>query len=137
MNYLGLDYGQKHIGVALATGSLAEPLTTLPTKTALQLIKELVNKYSIDELIIGQPDVSLKLEFEKFLNSLKIACPERSRRVNFKFQIVDETLSSHDARHSLLHTTQKKRRLSEHSASAAVILQNWLDSNLSLSVPLS
>ena len=120
MNYLGLDYGQKHIGVALATGPLAEPLTTIPTETALQLIKELVDKHHIDEIIIGQPDQVLKLDFEKFLNSLQIS--------NFKFQIVDETLSSHDARQSLLHTTQKKRRLSEHSASAAVILQNWLDS---------
>ena len=121
MNYLGLDYGQKHIGVALATGPLAEPLTTIPTQNALQLIKELVDKHHIDEIIIGQPDQVLKLDFEKFLNSLQIS--------NFKFQIVDETLSSHDARQFLLHTSQKKRRLGEHSASAAIILQSWPDSH--------
>jgi len=114
MNYLGLDYGQKHIGIALATGPLAEPLTTIPTENALQLIKELINKYRIQAIIIGTHDES----FQKLLEQLGIPVYE-----------VDETLSSHDARQSLLHTSQKKRRLSEHAASASIILQSWLDSH--------
>lgn len=113
MNYLGLDYGQKHIGVAVATGPLAEPLTTIPTQNALQLIKELVAKHSIEAIIIGSYDEP----FKKTLDHLRIPIYE-----------VDETLSSHDARQFLLHVTQKKRRLAEHSASAALILQSWLDS---------
>lgn len=126
MNYLGLDYGQKHIGVAIAAGPLAEPLTTISTKNALQLIKELVAKHSIEAIIIGRPDKVLKFEFEAFINSFKI--------YNLKFKIVDETLSSHDARQSLLHTSQKRRRLAEHSASAAIILQDWLDNHPPYSV---
>ena len=121
MNYLGFDYGQKHIGVAIATGPLAEPLTTIPTKSALQLIKELIKKHDIKTLIIGQPDNSLKLGFENLINSLRLE--------NWDLVIVDETLSSHDARQSLLHTSQSRRRVGEHSASAAIILQSWLDSH--------
>lgn len=113
MNYLGLDYGAVKTGVALATGPLAEPLATIKTEKAIQLIKELINTHNIDSIVVGDcPEI--------FLDKLSdLAVVHR----------VDETLSSHDARQSLLHTSQKKRRIAEHSAAAAVILQNWLDSN--------
>jgi len=72
MNCLGLDYGLKHVGVALATGPLAEPLTTLPTKSAVQLIKQLVDDNSIRTIIIGRPDKKLKKDFEEFIKALDI-----------------------------------------------------------------
>ena len=114
MNYLGLDYGQSHIGVALATGPLAEPLTTIPTKTALRLIKELIKKHNINAIIIGIPHASIHNTLEQ---------------LGLPVYEVDETLSSHDARESLMHTTQKRRRVGEHTAAAAIILQSWLDSH--------
>ena len=119
MSILGHDYGTAKIGVALATGPLAEPLATFDTKTSIKKIKDLIIKLQIEKIIIGKPDKSLDLEFEKFVNSLKIE--------NLKLKIIDETLSSHDARESLLHTTRKRRRELEHAAAATIILQNWLD----------
>lgn len=113
MNYLGIDYGAAKIGLAIATGPLAEPLTTLSTAKAGSLIKGLIIKHKIDALIIGDcPEV--------FLNQLST--------LGIPVYQTDETLSSYDARQSLLHTTQKKRRLNEHQVAAALILQNWLDS---------
>lgn len=112
MSILGLDYGEKHIGVAIAEGPLAAPLTTLNTQTAIHYISDLVSKYKIEKIIIGNCP-------EEFVNSLAI--------VNCKLEIIDETLSSHDARHALLHTTQKRRQELEHAAAATIILQNWLD----------
>ena len=38
MNYLGIDYGDAKVGVALATGPLAEPLTTVKTEKAIQAL---------------------------------------------------------------------------------------------------
>lgn len=113
MSILGLDYGQKHIGVAIATGPLAEPLTTIPTKNALQLIKDLIQKHHIEALIIGMHDASM----HDTLVQLGLPVYE-----------VDETLSTHDAVKSLYHTTKKRRKLKEHAAAAALILQSWLDS---------
>lgn len=121
MNYLGLDYGLAKVGVAIATSPLAEPLTTLDTKNAIQIIKELAKKYHIDTIIIGQPDQSLNLEFENFVHSLDIG--------HWTLVIVDETLSSHEAREKLFHTTQKRRKNLEHQVAATIILQNWLDNN--------
>ncbi len=110
MNYLGLDYGNEHVGVAIATTPLAEPLTTLSTKRSLQLIKDLIKKHSIDEVVIGD-------------------CPsDYLKGIDIPVHIVDETLTSHDAREYLLHTTQSKRRSLEHAVSAALILQSYLDS---------
>jgi putative transcription antitermination factor YqgF len=113
MSYLGLDYGSSHIGVAISTGSLAEPFTTLPTKSAISSIKELIKKHSIDGLIIG--DVN-----SEFLIRLK--------SLNLPVYQVDETLSTRDAQVALLHTSQTRRKQKEHSAAAALILQSWLDS---------
>jgi len=121
MNYLGLDYGLTHLGVAFADGPLASPLTTIPTTQAQKLLPVLIDTHKIDEIIIGRPDKSLKFEFENFLHYLEIR--------NLKLEIVDESLSSHDARQKLLHTTQTRRRTKEHSAAAAIILQSWLDTN--------
>jgi putative transcription antitermination factor YqgF len=120
MNYLGLDYGLTHLGIAFSDGPLASPLTTIPTSQAAKLLPVLVDTHHVDEIIIGRPDKTLKLKFNEFINYLKI--------LNFKFQIVDETLSSYDARQKLLHTTQTRRRKKEHSVAAALILQSWLDS---------
>jgi len=97
VNYLGLDYGAKKIGVALAAGPLAQPLA----------------------IIIGLPDGPLKQQVKKFIDEL--------RNLNFELIVVDETLSSHDALMSLRHTGQRKRARLEHTAAAALILQNWLD----------
>ncbi len=112
MNYLGLDYGTSKVGVAMATGPLAEPLTTLNTKNSLQLLKQIIIDNNIDTIVVGD----CSQEFFAKLQSLELPV-----------QVVDETLTSHDAREKLLHTTQKRRKNLEHQVSATIILQNWLD----------
>jgi RNase H-fold protein (predicted Holliday junction resolvase) len=113
MTCLGLDYGTSHIGIAFSVGPLAEPLTTLPAKSALSSIKDLVVKHKVTTIIIGDAD-------KKFLTDLA--------SLGLPVIQVDETLSTKDARGALLHTTKIRRRKKEHSVAAAIILQSWLDS---------
>lgn len=120
MNYLGLDYGLTHLGIALADGPLASPLTTISTKKAAKILPILIDTHRIDEIVIGLPDKTLKFEFDKFLNSLKI--------LNLKFQIVDETLSTKEAIQKLMHTSQTRRRVKQHAVAATLLLQSFLDS---------
>ncbi|OGC98836.1 hypothetical protein A2702_00985, partial [Candidatus Amesbacteria bacterium RIFCSPHIGHO2_01_FULL_48_75] len=101
MNYLGLDYGAKKIGVALAAGPLAQPLATINTSKALDIISTLAEKHAVKAIIIGLPDGPLKQQVKKFIDEL--------RNLNFELIVVDETLSSHDALMSLRHTGQRKR----------------------------
>lgn len=117
MNYLGLDYGKAKIGVSLANGPLAAPLTTLitlPIENSVKAIEELIKKHRVIAIIIGDSPKSFVAEL---------------RHLNLPVFVVDETLSSHDARRALLHTTRIKRKILEHSAAATIILQSWLDSH--------
>ncbi|MEK9201124.1 MAG: RuvX/YqgF family protein [Patescibacteria group bacterium] len=114
MNILGLDYGASHIGVALATGPLAGPLTTLSPRALIPSLKDIIKKHHIEAIIIGMHDASMHDTLLQF---------------GIPIHEVDETLSSHDARQSLLHTTQTRRKQYEHSVAATIILQSWLDSN--------
>jgi putative transcription antitermination factor YqgF len=120
MNYLGVDYGSVHVGLAISTGSLVEPLATTTTKKAVIQITRLVDEHQIDTIIIGLPDGLIHSEVEQFIHTL--------RHLNLHVIPYDETLSSHDARESLLHTTPSRRKALEHSVSAALILSSYLDS---------
>lgn len=112
MSILGIDYGDKHVGVAWAEGLLAEPLTTLNNQSAISEIKKLVTNLKIEKIIIGDCP-------EDFLQDLKNICDVEQ---------TDETLSSHDARMALLHKSQTRRKEKEHSVAATIILQSWIDS---------
>lgn len=113
MTYLGLDYGAARIGVAIASGSLVEPLATLKTKGAARALERLVRHYRVDAVVVGDCP-------ESFVDQL--------RELNLPVWVADETLSSYDARKSLGHTTLSRRQAKEHAAAAAIILQSWLDS---------
>lgn len=121
MNCLGLDYGQKYLGVAIASGPLATPLTTITTTKALEILPRLIETHQVKVIVIGLPEGPVHVAAEKFIKDLKTVHPE--------VQIVDETLTTHDAIKNLLHTTPTRRKVKEHSVAAALILQSWLDSS--------
>lgn len=116
MNYLGIDYGEKQVGVAVAAGPLAQPLVSVPRARATQTIKQLVGEYKVKEIVVGVSDASMHRTVEEFV-----------KQFGLPVHLVDETLSTHDATQSLLHTTRSRRKNLEHAAAAALILQNWLD----------
>ena len=120
MNYLGIDYVLKQTGLALATGPLAEPLASVDTGKAFEFISRLVEKHSVKAIIIGIPDGPVRSRVQKFVDGLQsLGC---------QIIVVEETLSSHDARQSLSHTSLTRRQSREHAVAAAIILQSWLDS---------
>jgi putative transcription antitermination factor YqgF len=119
MNYLGLDYGLKHVGVAISEGSLAEPLTTLPNNNLLTRLKQLIFTHKIHTVVIGQPTGPLASEVRELATWLT--------SLDLSVELVDETLSSQDATRLLLHASRKKRSTQQHAAAAAIILQSYLD----------
>ena len=123
MNYLGIDYGDKHIGIAQSSGTIATGLLSVPTAEAISRIKQLVEKNDIDCCVIGLPSGSMKKQVEAFSKQLHTAIP-------IKIILWDETLSSFSARESLSATnlSTKNRKNKEHQVAAAAILQSYLDS---------
>jgi putative Holliday junction resolvase len=120
--YLGVDWGKKRIGLALAD---SETKLATPFKTVYDL-NELIETFkeeNADVLILGKP-VKMKGEgegfdpdFLNFFEKLKKALPDG------KIELVDERLSS-QAADALPGGCLKASR---DEVAAMIILQNYLD----------
>lgn len=124
MNYLGIDFGLSHLGLSIAQSPLAEPLAEKTYQTldqAASYILRLCQDHQIEVLVLGLPEGKLAPRVREFGFML-------SRLANLPVYYQDETLSTIEAKQKLLaaHTPQKKRR-QNHSAAAALILQDYLD----------
>ena len=120
MNYLSIDYGLKHTGLAIATTPLAEPLKTIPTAEIFVLLPEIIADNQIETLVIGISEGEMAQKTQAFAKKLseKIATP-------IVFQ--DETLTSHQANAKLRTAKKKTRSGPDHHFAAAIILQDHLD----------
>jgi putative Holliday junction resolvase len=132
---MGLDYGEKRVGVALSDPLLtfAYPFTTLQNDPELltNLSKIIIEK-KVKKIILGLPS-------ERFISSNKLA--EKVKKLkeeiesNNKIEVVlwDEEYSSLIAKEKIVESVLKKSKrknkdlLDQHSA--AIILQEFLDSN--------
>lgn len=124
MRYLGIDFGLKHVGLAIADGPLAEPLgekNYSRPEELLNYLKRLCHEQAIDKIVIGLPEGPLAEVVTQFSTELVSL-------TNKEVIYQDETLTSQEAKKKLIEAgaPQKKRRL-DHQAAAALILQEFLD----------
>ncbi|OIN88717.1 Holliday junction resolvase RuvX [Candidatus Beckwithbacteria bacterium CG22_combo_CG10-13_8_21_14_all_01_47_9] len=124
MRYLGIDFGLRHVGLALADGPLAEPLGEkkyFESGKLFNYLKRVCDEQSIDKIVIGLPEGKLAEAVRKFGGDL-------GQLTGKEIFYQDETLSSQEAKSKLIAAAapQKKRRL-DHRAAAALILQEFLD----------
>lgn len=139
MRALGIDYGRRRIGLALsdATGMLARPWKTIPggggaARVAATLAAEIVTLESeadgLSAIAIGYP---LRLSGERTdqTTAVEAVVAELRSRVNVPVVLQDERLSSREAESLLARREQdwRKRKALLDAASAAVILQDYLD----------
>lgn len=132
--YLGLDIGEKRIGVAISSpgGVMALPLKTISFVEAQEAIKdilEIIGQQEINRIIVGLPR-SLNGELgpqaakvQEFVNLLS-----RSTTVFIEFQ--DERFSTFSVERMMREagTKRKKREERRDAEAAAYILQGYLDS---------
>lgn len=136
--YLGLDYGEKRVGVAVSDplGMLAHGKETIIVKSQKQLLAEienLINEYDIQKIVLGLP---LRLSGEESEKSAAVRkFGERlASTFNILVDYLDERLTSVQV-HGILHQMGKKP--SKHKArvdqmSAQLILQTYLDREIKL-----
>lgn len=129
MNLLGVDFGLKHVGIALSYGTpLAEPLTTVKFKSMDSLVETLgvlIDKHKVDRVVIGIPEGEIADEGAKLAELLKSG-------LEIDVVLFNENYSSKQAQFQARQAGKKKGKIKkkEHEWSAGVILQNYLDSNL-------
>ena len=133
MRYLGLDVGDKRIGIALSDESaiLASGLPTFQRvgpKKDLKAIAELVRTHEAGEVVVGLPrklDGSIGPQAEKVL-----AFIEQLRGV-LRVPVVpwDERFTSVVANQALLEAdaSRRERKANVDKVAAILILQNYLD----------
>ncbi|MEM9227240.1 MAG: Holliday junction resolvase RuvX [Verrucomicrobiota bacterium] len=142
MNVLGIDYGEKRIGLSFGdTLGVAVPIPAAvePTKAArLQHLEDEIKQRRIDALVVGYPynmdgSVGFKAkEVDAFIDEL-------DTRFGLPIFRSDERLTSQQAEAGMAAIAGKKRRSPKQaqaerkrgevdSRAAALILQDFLDS---------
>jgi putative Holliday junction resolvase len=122
MKYLGIDWGEKRIGLALAD---EETRLALPFATAANFneLLEIIKEEEIDEIIIGHPlkmkdsNMAVNKQFSAFMDLLK-------KNISVPLILIDERLSSKAA--DALEGNKKEKHGRDEVA-AMLILQDYLD----------
>lgn len=146
MNLLGIDFGEKNIGLALARDEFISPLDNLKYQNkhvleemAIKKIAELVISEKIDKVIIGEinpKNQALAVNMREFVARLKTALireqiggklSKKIKHVSIEF--VSEENTSKDAVILQINSgiSKKASRNSDHSFSAAEILKRYLE----------
>jgi len=131
MAILGLDVGDKRIGVALANGLLAIPLTVLDRageEADMEKLLALAREHVAERIVVGLPllmNGSIGMQAEKVLAFSRAL----SEHVDIPVDTWDERLSTVSAERLLLDTGMKreKRKGKRDAMAAAIILQAYLD----------
>jgi putative Holliday junction resolvase len=136
---LGLDPGERRIGVAMAVpgGSVALPLGVLDaTGDWGAALAELVAEHAVAAVVVGLP-VSLSGSEGPAAARAREFAAAVGQRLGLPVHLVDERLSSVAAGRALAEAGARARRGARTSrtrgavdrSAAAVILQAWLDSH--------
>jgi len=133
MRVLGLDIGEKRIGVALSDpqGLLAGALTIIERRDSaadIQAILNLVEKHGVERIVVGLPrslDGSIGQQAEK----VQAFSEMLGQKVDVPVESWDERLSTVAAERLLLEVGARRAKRKKHrdAIAASFILQGYLD----------
>lgn len=133
---LGFDLGTKTLGVALSDlyGWTAQGLSTLKIDVhnddyGIETIKQLVEEYNVDEIVVGLPKHMNNSIGESGQRSIDFSKMLEAVFPNVKITLWDERLSTVAAERTLLEgdVSRKKRKQVIDKMAAVFILQGYLD----------
>lgn len=129
---LALDYGEKRIGVALASlaARIASPLAFIEVEknNVIDKINELINEHEASDLVVGLPrglngqETEQTKKVREFVETL-------SSNVNIPVHLQDEAGTSLLAEQDLRVSRKKYTKGDIDSMSAALILSDWLNAH--------
>lgn len=133
MRIMGLDIGERRIGVAVSDelGITAQGIEVIILENDISVftqLKELIDTYQIKEIIVGLPkELSGKIGYQAD-KTLKFVANLESN-LNIPIKTWDERLSTKIAKSILKEAPlkRKKEKAIIDKLSAVIILQNYLD----------
>ncbi|MDD4784633.1 MAG: Holliday junction resolvase RuvX [Candidatus Pacebacteria bacterium] len=132
MRFLGIDYGNKRIGISISdkSNTIANPYLTLINtgfNDVIDQIVSIIQKEQVTDIVIGLPlsfnftnteQTDLTQKFIDFINE---------KLYNINVHIENEILSTKEAENRLDNLADKQSIIDETSSS--LILQSYLDKN--------
>ena len=134
MRILGLDYGEKRIGVAICDelGLTAQGRPTIIRKTKKhdwEILGNLIRNYKVEKIVIGYP---VRLDGSEGIQCEKVNRFKTLLEKTFSLPVVKwpETLSTKEAEEILINSGVRweKRKKMVDKLAACIILQGYLDS---------
>ena len=134
LRILGLDYGEKRIGVAICDelGLTAQGLPTILRKNKKhdwEILGGLVENYKVEKIVIGYP---VRLDGSEGIQCEKVNRFKALLEKTFSFPVIKwpETLSTKEAEEILINSGVRweKRKKMVDKMAACLILQSYLDS---------
>ena len=132
MNTLGIDWGEKRIGLAFADEiGIALPLpaaVAASKKGRMQQIASAIQQRGVERLVVGYP---LNMDGSAGFKAREVDAfvEELQKRINLPVHRVDERLSSHSVEQGFIGRKKKPVRKSGEidSRAAALILMDFLE----------
>lgn len=121
---LGIDFGTKFVGIALAVAPLAQPLTIAANNDyLLSYICTLIDDYQIETVVIGLSERQTAALTKAFARRL-------AATISARIEFADETLTTQVVKAKLRAAGRRLKsdeRVDQYAA--AELLQDWLDSH--------
>ncbi|WP_080840628.1 Holliday junction resolvase RuvX [Cohnella massiliensis] len=134
MRIMGLDYGDKRIGVALSdafgwTAQGAEVIERKKDNDYLVRIRELVRENEVESIVVGLPK-NMNGTIGPRGEICMAFAEELRQKLNVPVELWDERLTTVAAERALLEAdvSRSKRKQVIDKMAAAILLQNYLDS---------
>ena len=133
MRILGIDFGEKRIGLAVSDpmGMTAQGLPNLENKNKKYMLAELeklCKEREVDELVIGLPR-NMNGSFGPKAVQVQELIPELEKALGLPVIAWDERLTSREAGRLMIEQGLSRKRQKEESdrLAATLILQNYLE----------
>lgn len=118
MKVLGVDYGERKIGLALSEGVLSEPFKIIGHRNWKQSLKEICEEEAVEMIVVGLSSGKIGEKQKNFAGKL-------AQITGLAVELQDETLTSYEAFAKMKQIGKKLKE--EDAISAALILQSYLD----------
>ena len=137
--FMAFDYGERRTGVAIGQSitHTARPLTTITSannQPNWREIEKLISDWQPSEIIVGIPEKSD--ENKALRKKIKLFCQQLSQISSLPVTTHDETLTSDEAYQQLkAQRSQGKGKIGKQKIdqlAAAILLQSWMNANLSI-----
>jgi putative Holliday junction resolvase len=133
---LGIDYGERRIGLAISdpTATIAQPLPTLLRRRGkrppVAAIARLAEEHQVDEIVLGLP-LTPEGEESDWTQEVRAFGEKLAERTGRPIHFVDERLTSARAERTIrdlgLRRRQRQQKDRVDATAAMLILQTYLD----------